>query len=168
MIKGGINSPITSSCGRLFDAVSSMLGIRDVITFEGEAAIEMEMLTSEDTTGIYRFEIEESNPCIVNLRQMIMDIVDDSNRRVSKKEIAGRFHNTLVEIIVELSRKAREETSIKKVVLSGGCFQNRLLLKMSLSRLEQEGFDVFTSHIIPLNDGGISLGQAVVASCQIS
>ncbi len=97
-----------------------------------------------------------------------MDIVDDSNRRVSRKEIAGRFHNTLVEIIVELSRKAREKTSIKQVVLSGGCFQNRLLLKMSLSRLEQEGFDVFTNHIIPLNDGGISLGQAVVAACQIS
>lgn len=164
MIKGGINSPLTSSCGRLFDAVSSILGIKDVITFEGEAAIAMEMVASHDAEGSYGFEIKGVNPCLIDVTPMIRYVVEDMKKRKNIADIAGRFHNTLVEIILEVSRMARRKASIKRVVLSGGCFHNALLLRKAASRLESVGFDVFTHRIVPPNDGGISLGQALVAT----
>jgi hydrogenase maturation protein HypF len=166
MIKGGINSPMSSSCGRLFDGVSSLLGVRDRITFEGEAAIELEMLTSKEMSRQYPFEIKGPAPSVINVRPMIMDIIDDVNNNVAAGDIAGKFLNTLIEIVAEISGKIREEEGVDRVVLSGGCFQNSLLLRGTFSKLESEGFTVFTNSIVPPNDGGISLGQALIAAHQ--
>lgn len=168
MIKGRINSPLTSSCGRLFDAVSSILGIRDFIAFEGEAAITMEMKASHNAEGSYGFEIKGFKPCIIDVRPMIEGLIGDIKNGTDLPVMAGKFHNTIVKIILELSRIARKETSLKKVVLSGGCFQNSLLLRKAVSRLKAGGFDVFTHRVVPTNDGGVSLGQALIASSRIN
>lgn len=164
MIKEGINSPLTSSCGRLFDAVSSLLGVSDRITFEGEAAIELEMVTSKTASSMYSFEVQESHPYLINVKPMIIAIVEAMNNKEAVSDISGKFMNTLIEIVANISMKVREENGIEKVVLSGGCFQNRLLLKGAYSRLENEEFTVFTNSAVPPNDGGISLGQALIAA----
>ncbi|MBI5287141.1 MAG: carbamoyltransferase HypF, partial [Deltaproteobacteria bacterium] len=167
MIKGGINSPLTSGCGRLFDAVSSILGIKDVITFEGEAAIALEMIASPDVDACYGSEIKGGHPYIIDVRPMIRDLIADMKNNVELSVITGKFHNTIAEIMSVISKMAMQETSIQRVVLSGGCLQNTILLKRAVSRLEGNGFNVFTHRIVPPNDGGISLGQALIASSKV-
>lgn len=164
MIKGRINTPLTSSCGRLFDAVSSIIGIKDIITFEGEAAISMEMTASKDISGSYGFLIKEGSPYIIDVKPMIREIVEDMRKGKAIPDIAGAFHNTIADIILEVSKKARMDKSINRVALTGGCFQNSILLKKAGTSLKDNGFCVFTHGIIPANDEGIAIGQALVAS----
>lgn len=156
----GLNSPPCSSMGRLFDAVSSLLGVRDVVNYEGQAAIELEQL-AERTDHFYPFELKDY---VFDPDPMIRSIVEDLKAGVPKPLISGKFHRTIAQVILEVARRARAERGLKEVVLSGGCFQNLLLLESCVSLLEAEGFSVFVNHRVPPNDGGISLGQAYYAS----
>ncbi len=159
----GINSPLTSSMGRLFDAVSAILGIKERVNYEGQAAIELEMAASEEEMGEYPFEPLDTLPLRIGVRGIIRGIIDDLRIGKKKAIISARFHNTISTIVVKVCQWLREKTALDMVALSGGVFQNMRLLSLSVERLKENGFLVLTHHEIPPNDGGISLGQALVA-----
>lgn len=162
-----INSPLTSSCGRLFDAVSALIGVRGEIEYEAQAAIELEMLADDEVneTDYYPFSIVEQNGLsLLKLKDLFSAIIYDLQSNTAKATISAKFHNTIGRIIRELCQIISHKTGISQVVLSGGVFQNRLLLRKTVSLLEAAGFTVFTHKQVPCNDGGISLGQAVVAN----
>lgn len=165
-IKNRINSPITTSIGRLFDAVSAILGIREKVNYEGQAAMELEFLASfspEDKA--YPFSLlTAERPIKIDFRPTIQAIVKDLMEKIEREKVARRFHHTVAEIIEGVAKTAREETGINTVGLSGGCFQNYLLLTESWRRLESAGFKVLIHRLVPTNDGGISLGQLIVAN----
>jgi len=165
----GINSPLTSSAGRLFDAVSALAGVRSEIDYEAQAAIELEMVAPDELDGpaaeAYPFLITtDQGAKIVKLGRLISSVVQDVRNRVPASTISLRFHRTVAEIITEMCKVLAQERAINRVALSGGVFQNRLLLKLATSLLRKEGFSVITHHLVPCNDGGISLGQAVIAN----
>jgi len=164
MIEKRVNSPLTSSMGRLFDAVSSLLSIRDTVNYEGQAAIELEMAADAKVKEEYPFKIQETQrPMIVDPIEMVKGIVQDLIRGFPRSFISGKFHRTIARLVVETCRRIRLESGLDRVVLSGGVFQNTLLLEWVLHGLKQAGFEVYTHHLVPTNDGGISLGQAVIA-----
>jgi len=169
-IRKNINSPLTSSCGRLFDAVSALLGIRGEVEYEAQAVIEMEMLAydEEDETVAYPFSMEDKDGVnIIGLKELFSAVIDDLQAGTDRAKIAARFHNTVAEMIRELCQVISDNSGIKDVALSGGVFQNRLLLRKTVSLLETGGFRVFTHRQVPTNDGGISLGQAVIANFSV-
>ena len=166
-LERGLNAPLTSSCGRLFDAVSAIAGVRGTVEYEAQAAIELEMLAPPDARvaamPLYPFSIEEEKGAhVVRLGELIEAVVNDAQQGTTPATISGRFHNTVVAIIIEMCRELRRETGISTAALSGGVFQNRLLFRLSVAALEREGFQVLTHRLVPANDGGLSLGQAVV------
>ncbi len=164
MIRQGINSPLTSSAGRLFDAVSALAGVRDEVHYEGQAAIELEMASGEDASS-YPFDIREDGEVgIVSLEPLVRAIVFDLANGRDAGTIGARFHNTLSDVVLELCRRIRDATALDRVVLSGGVFQNTRLLERTSDLLERKGFSVFTHHRVPPNDGGIALGQALIAN----
>lgn len=165
MIDKGINSPETSSMGRLFDAVSSLIGIRDEITYLGQAAIELEMIMDEDKKGTYCFDInKEGEIYLIDSAPVIRSIVDDLMNSVDASNISSKFHRSVVEMMVQVSKLLREETGINEVALSGGVFQNLFIRNIGTKRLREEGFKVYNHNNIPPNDGGISVGQVAIAS----
>jgi hydrogenase maturation protein HypF len=164
MATTGLNSPETSSMGRLFDAVSSLVGVRDVARYEGQAAIELETLADGGQEGGYEFSCCGE---IIGPAPVIRDIVTDLVRRVPAPVIAAKFHNAVASLILEVARRIRDERELHRVALSGGVFQNRLLLNRAIRLLEAAGFEVFTHTRVPPNDGGVALGQAVVADAMI-
>lgn len=160
-----INSPLTSSCGRLFDGVSALLGLRPSISYEGQAAMELEMIAEEREQRAYPFSIvEEGEKEIIRLRPMIEGILQDLEKGAGARGISGKFHNTLVKIGVAVCQRIRLQGGPKKVALSGGVFQNRLLSGKMKAALEKAGFEVLVHRLVPCNDGGLSLGQAVIAN----
>ncbi len=162
-----INSPLTSSCGRLFDAISALIGVRGEIDYEGQAAIELEMTAYDevDGTGYYPFSVvEQDGLSIVKLKDLFSAVVRDLQDGATKATISVKFHNTIARMVNELCQLLSDKTGITRVALSGGVFQNRLLLRKAVILLEASGFDVFTHRQVPTNDGGISLGQAVIAN----
>ncbi len=164
MLRQGINSPLTSSAGRLFDAVASILSLRDKVNYEAQAAIELEMIADEDENSGYEFEIYgEGNVLIIDPTKTIIDIVCDMDCGIHLSVISARFHNTVLGWTLEICRRMRDKTGINKVALSGGVFQNRYLSERLKPRLKEEGFSVIFHAKVPTNDGGISLGQAVIA-----
>jgi len=167
-IDNNINAPLTSSCGRLFDAVSSLCRIRDEVFYEGEAAIDLEMLADENNTESYPFQIkpasEEDEPAIIDTQPIIESVITDLENKVPVSTIAARFHNTMVECIYQICKQIRETQGIEKVALGGGVFQNLYLLERTIDKLSEEGFHVYYHKKVPTNDGGISLGEAVVAN----
>ncbi|HXH48149.1 MAG TPA: carbamoyltransferase HypF [Terriglobia bacterium] len=168
MLEQGINTVATSSCGRLFDAVASMLGLRHEINFEGQAAIELEMVARKDAGGVYPFQVEYCDPWQIDLRPVIESIVNEVEERTAPGVIAARFQNTLAEMIAQVCCKLRERERLNKVCLSGGTFQNMLLLERTVSALGEQGFEVYMHAKVPPNDGGIALGQAVIANAVVS
>lgn len=160
MLSKGINSPLTSSAGRLFDAVASILGVRQRVTFEGQAAMELEFAILSATDEAYSFGISSSLPSIVDWAPMIAEILIDLQKSKPVGIIATKFHNTLSEIIVAVAR----EIAVPDVVLTGGCFQNRYLAERSIRRLSEVGFKPYWHQRVPPNDGGIALGQVVGAA----
>ena len=164
MMARGINTVRTSSCGRLFDAVASLTGVQQDVTFEGQAAIALEMAARADVTERYPFEIEDGEPTQIDVRPMIRNIVEDLSCSRTAGYVAGRFHNTVARIILEVSLRIRKSEGLTRVCLSGGTFQNRFLLERSVKALRERGFEVFLHASVPPNDGGISLGQAVIAN----
>ena len=160
----GVNAPLTSSVGRLFDAVSALLGLCGVIEYEGQAAIRLEKCADAASNDSYAYEIyRDCAPYRISVRPMLAEIVRDLGGGAGISRISGKFHHTIACIILDLCRLLRAETGINKVALSGGVFQNRLLLGLSLDLLEGDGFTVYSHSRVPTNDGGISLGQAVLA-----
>lgn len=164
MILRGASCVRTSSCGRLFDAVASILGLRHETNFEAQAAIALEMAADPRTGAAYPFEIDAGDPWEIDVRPAIASIVRDRLRGKDAGSIAARFHNTLVAAIVEVCRRLRGREGLNRVCLSGGTFQNVYLLARAAEGLRRHGFAVFTHCKVPPNDGGISLGQAVIAS----
>lgn len=176
MIERRFNAPPTSSAGRLFDAAAALVGLRDHVSFEGQAAMELEWLASGmPRDGAYSFDISEipdgaaaGGPAslIIDTRPLIRDIVRDVDRNISAKMIARRFQTTLVELIAVTCQKLRERTRLSKVVLSGGVFMNALLAREVEDRLNAEGFLALRHQTVPPNDGGLSLGQLAIAARQ--
>ena len=164
--RSGINSPVTSSAGRLFDAVSALLGIRDVTTFEGQAAIELEQHADPTETAGYPLDVTGDLPLRLPAGAMIRAVVDDLRAGVATGAVAARFHNAVVGLLVGACERVRVERGLSLVALSGGVFQNVLLLERLVARLERAGFDVLTHRQVPCNDGGVSLGQVAVAAAR--
>ena len=164
MIAGGINSPETSSMGRLFDAVSGLLTLRSSVNYEGQAAIELEGIADHNASDYYEFRIEGDEVCADEvIRRTVSDLLDD----VPHGQISARFHLSVAKLILNVAKRIREERRLNRVVLSGGVFQNMLLLRQVSQLLVESGFDVFTHSRVPTNDGGISLGQAAVANARL-
>lgn len=166
MIERGLNSPPTSSLGRLFDAVAALLGVRETVIYEGQAAIEMEMLAQPDGQS-YPFALQGAFPARLDVRPTLQAIVHDLCRELPLSRIAGRFHFTIAAMLTAACNLARERYAIEKVALSGGVFQNRILLEEILMRLRAQGFQVYTNRRVPPNDGGLCLGQAAVAAARL-
>jgi hydrogenase maturation protein HypF len=165
MLEKNINCIETSSMGRLFDAVSSILNICRKVTYEGQASMELEAIIDGSDKTIYSFNIEEINSeLIIKPSSIIRQIVEDKANAISVSIIAQRFHNTIIAISTEICKKLREIYQINEVALSGGVFQNSYLLRGLLKSLEKEDFKVYTHSIIPSNDGGVSIGQIVIAN----
>ena len=164
MLEKGINSPQTSSMGRLFDAVASLAGIKAVNSFEGQAAIELEHAAAGRIGNAYHFDLEDGgNHYIIGIKGIIGGILEDIAAGVHPDIISGRFHGTVANMVEEVCCRIRREKGLDRVVLSGGVFQNMLLLSTCLDKLELQGFKVYIHGRVPANDGGISLGQAVIA-----
>ena len=198
MVERGINTPLTSSCGRLFDAVSALLGVCLEASYEAQAAIELEMLAG-DVAGdgrLYPFSMAvEQNPSlpaadhvlslpaadhalsllavdhspplqVLGLDELVRAVVQDVAEGRAAPYISAAFHRTMAEIIAEMCQDLREATGLSTAALSGGCFQNRQLLRLAVQALQARGFQVLLHRQVPCNDGGLSLGQAVIAHFQ--
>ncbi|NWG02854.1 MAG: carbamoyltransferase HypF [Syntrophaceae bacterium] len=167
-IEKKINTPWTSSMGRLFDAISSLLSIRDEVHYEGQAAIELEMIANHEVKENYPFHIQkDERPMVIHLTEMIRGIVHDLMEGMSSSIISGKFHRTIACLIIETCETIRSNERLNRVVLSGGVFQNIFLLSLVTEGLRRSGFEVYTHHLVPPNDGGISLGQAVIGHTRL-
>jgi hydrogenase maturation protein HypF len=155
-------SPLSSGAGRLFDAVSAVLGICGVSTFEGEAAIALEAFAAEGISEAYPFDLKGGESLEVDFGPALRGIIKDLLRGLEKGVIAAKFHNAVIEAIVKVASLLAERTGIRDVVLSGGVFQNDYLLAGTRGRLEALSLNVFTNEAVPINDAGVSLGQAYI------
>jgi len=168
MIDKKINSPLTSSCGRLFDAVASLIGLRNEVDFEGQAAMELESLCQSKFKDHYSYYIEtETTGWIVNTQEMFREIIFDLEKKVPLSKIATQFHNTVAALILSVCVKIRNKFNLNFVVLSGGVFQNSFLLEQVIKILKKNDFKVVIHKNLPPNDACISLGQSVVANAKM-
>ncbi len=194
MIERGFNTPQTSSAGRLFDAVAAIVGVRDRVAFEGQAAQQLEWLAAEagpeepysfeylriDTPTnnngtsmpVSRTKARDLNPAdpldVIDTRPVIRAVLDDVNRGIDSRRIARRFHSTVVDIILKTCCAIRKETQLGAVVLSGGVFMNALITRDAAHCLLKAGFRVYQHHVVPPNDGGLSLGQLAIAASTLA
>ncbi len=164
MITKQINAPLTSSLGRLFDGVAAILGIRSHVKFEGQAAMELEMLSDGRADGLYEFEWQKDQVFQVPPAPIIRGVLTDLQRGVSIAQIGAKFHYTLIRLFADVCVAIRKDSGLDRVVLSGGVFQNATLLSGLKRALEQHRFKVYTHEQVPCNDGGLALGQAVIAA----
>ena len=164
MLSKGINSPMTSSLGRLFDGVAAICGLRQEVAFEGQAAMELEMLANGESETPYPYAWNTNSTVQIDPRPIVKGVVGDLIHGRSPESISSRFHHTLMHLFVELCEQMRKVHDLNRVVLSGGVFQNALLLSNLMPALMKNGFEVFSHRLVPTNDGGISLGQAVAAA----
>jgi hydrogenase maturation protein HypF len=169
MLRGGVNSPVTTSAGRLFDGVAALLDLHQQVSFEGQAAMALEFAVEEAEQGAYPLLISDAAdpdgvaPLQLDWTALVRGVVADLRRGVGAHIIAARFHNTLVDGIVAVA----QAVGAPRVALSGGCFQNRCLTEQAASRLRSAGFEVLLHRQVPPNDGGISLGQIAVAAARL-
>jgi hydrogenase maturation protein HypF len=163
MVRKDINCPVTSSLGRLFDAIAALLGLRYEVAFEGQAAMELEMIADKMITDRYELPVTQVDPIQINTAPLIAQIVEDIYKGLSPAVISAKFHQSLSSGFTQVCERLRKENKINKVVLSGGVFQNAILLEKLSKNLIRQNFDVYMHRLVPTNDGGISLGQAVVA-----
>jgi hydrogenase maturation protein HypF len=167
MVMSSTNSPETSSMGRLFDALASLLDLKHVINYEGQAAIELEAIAEQYCTQSYEFEVTADGH-LVKAEAVIRGAVKDLLEGVSPQKVSAKFHLGVARLIGEIARLVRTERRYNRVVLSGGVFQNMLLLEATRRILKAQGFEVFTHKRVPPNDGGISLGQAAIATARLA
>jgi hydrogenase maturation protein HypF len=163
----GFNCVPTSSMGRLFDAAASLLGIRHIVTYEAQGAMELEAMADPQCCDGYRFDLVNSDllrndEIIFDPASLWREMIADWQRGTALSTIAARFHRAVANLIVEASRTAREKSGVATVALSGGVFQNVLLLQWARNALEESGFQVLTHSLVPPNDGGLALGQAAI------
>jgi hydrogenase maturation protein HypF len=163
MSRQNVNAPLTSSAGRLFDAVAALLGVRDTISYEGQAAIELEQLAAPGERGWYRAGLEQHEVFWLHGSDLVRAAAEQTLAGVPREVVAARFQHGVAAAIEAGCKLARERTGLDTVALSGGVFQNWLLLHDTVARLQTAGFRVLTQARVPCNDGGISLGQAVIA-----
>ena len=164
MAEKGVHSPLTSSCGRLFDAISALIGIRKEIAYEGQAAIELEMCRDSNEKGAYPFDIDtRADEWVMETTPIIRGVVGDLLEGETPGLISRRFHNTMVQMLHQICIAIRTETHIEQVALSGGTFQNETLLSGLTQVLTADGFNVLSHALVPPNDGGLSLGQAIIS-----
>ena len=168
MAAKGINSPLTSSAGRLFDAAAALLGVRDAINYEGQAAVELEQLADPGEAGVYPARVEAGDPFRICGSDLLHAVIEDRTARVPAPVIAARFHHGVAALIEAGCLLMRERHDLATVALSGGVFQNLLLLRATVGRLEARGFRVLLHSRVPCNDGGISLGQALIAANRVA
>jgi hydrogenase maturation protein HypF len=167
MLERRVNAPLTSSCGRLFDAVSSLAGLRDSVTYEGQAAIELEQAI-EPEDGQYEGEVRrEQGSWIVDPFPMVAELVEDVRKSRSPGVIAARFHNGMISLLAAAARKVSAETAINRIALSGGVFQNAYLLQRLEERLAAMGLQVYSHVEVPPNDACIALGQAHIGAQRV-
>lgn len=167
MAATGTNSPDTSSAGRLFDAVASLIRVRDFVNYEGQAAIELEQIADRNCASGYDFEIS-SDGTIIRAESIIRGAVDDLLNGVTAPVVSAKFHIGVANLIGCVARRIRDEYGLNRVALSGGVFQNMFLLQKTGDELGRAGFEVFTHSRVPPNDGGISLGQAAIANARMA
>ncbi len=159
-LNSGTNAPLTSSMGRLFDAISALLGVCQVITYEGQAAIELEALADPDEEGVYAYEILPGN--ILDPGLMVKNILEDQKNGLPIPTISGRFHNSITEMVLEMSVRLKEKYQLNRVALSGGVWQNMTLMNKTVKKLNSAKFKIFIHKQVPTNDGGLALGQAAI------
>ncbi len=163
---------MTSSCGRLFDAVASILGICNINNYEGQAAIELEARANPGAGGRYSYLLEErEDSCLINVLPMLPQLIADKDKGVAVDDIAQKFHLSMADVFYDILSKMRDKTGLNRVVLSGGTFHNQILLSILVRILEKNEFKVYQHQQVPPGDGGISLGQAIIASevkCNVS
>jgi hydrogenase maturation protein HypF len=164
MIKKRINAPLTSSLGRLFDGVAALAGLRNEVAFEGQAAMELEMMAASAADHSYDCHWPAGAPVQIPTAPIIRAVVEDLLRGTAPAIISARFHLTLVRLFTDLCDQLRRDTGLTRVVLSGGVFQNAVLLGGLMRALENKTFKVYTHKQVPTNDGGLSLGQAIIAA----
>jgi hydrogenase maturation protein HypF len=157
--------PLTSSMGRLFDAAAALIGVRSSVNYEAQAAIELEALVDAGEDGAYAFARQGA---VLDPSPVIRSMVGDLRAGVAAGRIAARFHNAVASMVAALCADLRTETGLTAVALSGGVWQNRTLLEASVRRLRDEGLEVYTHRQVPANDGGLALGQAVVAGAALA
>lgn len=172
-IDQNINCQPTSSMGRLFDAVAALIGVRQTVNYEAQASIEMESLAKHRNVTPYTFQIGSRShdpmeyPIRIDFSQVFQEIVADIRSRIDPQIIASRFHVTIAQMVKEFVMELSNLHNISKVVLSGGVWQNMVLLEQTTTLLESHGFETFVHHKVPCNDGGLALGQAFVAAHKI-
>jgi hydrogenase maturation protein HypF len=160
LLKRRVNSPRTSSMGRLFDAVACLCGLAPVTSFEGEAAMELEFAVDKSETGAYPFpETDSRDGLVADWELLVRAVLEDRQSGVEIERISARFHNAMVDWTERVSAR----TDCPTAVLSGGCFQNAVLSKRIFERLSKRGLDVYTQERVPPGDGGIALGQLLIA-----
>jgi len=159
-----LNTPQTSSMGRLFDAAAALAGVRQRVNYEAQAAIEFESAVDKTETGAYHFEVQNGR---VDARIVIASLIADIRSKTAISVISARFHNGVAKMVRDASVQIRHETGLNEILLSGGVWQNMVLLEQTVQGLHAEGFDVKIHHQIPTNDGGLSLGQALVGAAKI-
>jgi hydrogenase maturation protein HypF len=164
MIEKKVNSPLTSSMGRLFDGVAAIAGLRGRVTYEGQAAMELEMAAADDADSAYEFAWQDGEPLRILPAPIIRGVVADLRDGIPLPVISAKFHNSLVRMLSDLCTLLRSRRGLNRVVLSGGVFQNARLLGGLVPALASRGFEVFSHRRVPTNDGGIALGQAVIAA----
>jgi hydrogenase maturation protein HypF len=166
----GLNTPLTSSCGRLFDAVSALLGVRQQVEYEGQAAIELEVAADGiEANETYPFRLEKSEGVtLIRIKGLFSAIIEDIRQGVQIGVISAKFHNTISRIVIRLCHDISEETGLKQAALSGGVFQNRRLLNLVVDGLKKENMIPLLHSQVPCNDGCISLGQAVAGGKEVA
>jgi hydrogenase maturation protein HypF len=177
-VESGINAFPTSSMGRLFDAVASICGVRQHVNYEGQAAIEFEALADSTEVGSYAFEIDlnsvvppagrpHTGAYCVKVGDVIRAVIADARSGAPTPLISARFHNGLAQLVLDLCETIRRERGLQEVALSGGVWQNVMLLCKTLNRLRAADFTVYVHHLVPPNDGGLALGQAIIAAASL-
>jgi len=163
-LKRRLNAPLTSSMGRLFDAVASLTGVRQRVNYEAQAAIEFEALACSSESGAYPFEVSNG---VVEVEPAVRAVLEDLRANVPMPTISARFHNGIAAMVCTALEHIRAATGLQNVVLSGGVWQNITLLRRTLSLLREHQFQVYIHHEVPTNDGGLSLGQAAIAASRL-
>lgn len=166
MMSTNINTPLSSSAGRFFDAAAALLGITVYASYEAEGPIKLEAMVDKSVTESYEFKTVKENGCyIIDVKPVFEGLIRDLKREKEKNILAAKFHNSMVEIILATVKRLAKDTGIKDIVLSGGVFQNKFLKTKATEKLISMGFKVFTNEKSPVNDFNISLGQYYVSGC---
>jgi len=168
MIEKKLNSPYTSSLGRLFDGIAALVGVRGKVAYEGQAAMELEMLADPFEKGDYEYSLSHGETLKIEPESIIRGVVEDIQKGVPTGGVSMKFHRTLIRMFTSICNDLRKDTGLNRVALSGGVFQNTILLSGLIEKLDRSGFEVLSHTKTPTNDGGVALGQAVVADAMIS